>query len=316
MDERHAEYTSKFWSLNDSVTGQNQLSASLAEQVKELKLTSDSTSSIARDALKFAKDTRAELRHSASSTKFIAQEARDIALAAREALDTSSTPRDTDDDMEAPLNTSSIDAAFATADAVIHSGLAGLESKVSSLLNRATTRPREVHPDAPSTPARHPRFSAVQDVWSGKDHYDSDAAYNARHHNLSPDDISSTKHDDSSYHSSPDRGIHPSPDRGDRPGNVPPGLHSAYTRRLEPHILTWHAGSLGGNPITGTDFMEDSDVEALDISGPITIDIAECHYDIDRIGTTPDGSNRTNGDTLIRMPALLPPRPAQISPTS
>ncbi len=133
----------------------------------------------------------------------------------------------------------------------------------------------------PTTPARHPRFSEVNDIWSGNDQYDSDAAYASRHRSFSPDDISSTKSgEDSSDTSSPARGT-PLPSSNRTNFQAPTPWHSHHALwGLEPHIITWHAGVLGGNPISGTDFMEVPDVEALDISGPLAVVIAESHYNM------------------------------------
>ncbi len=115
MDKRHENDIAKFSSLNESVIGQNQLTASMAEQVKGLRLSADNIQSVAQEALDIASATRTKFN------QFVTTAVND------------------------PINTSTIDAAFADADNALRSGLAGLESEVSSHMDRAD------HPCPPPT---------------------------------------------------------------------------------------------------------------------------------------------------------------------
>ena len=51
-------------------------------------------------------------------------------------------------------------------------------------------------------------------------------------------------------------------------------------RGLQPEILLWHAGGPLGDPVCGCDFMEAPDVEALDITPDLAVDITEDHLDV------------------------------------
>ncbi len=261
MDVRHENYMAKFWSLNDSVVGQNQLSASVADQVKDLRLSTESIKFMAQEALDIASGTRKQFCQSVSH------------------------------DAEAPSHTASIDDAFAAADDALQSGLNGLVSEISDHIDQATA----LHPvndplPTAATPTRHPRFSAVQDVWSERDKYDSDAAYASGHQ--SPDETSSADN-------------MPSPDRDDSPHRITSRYNPAYTRGLAPHILAWHAGApSGGDPINGTDFMEVPDVEALDISGDVAADIAECHFDLVKNWDNPRWTQHFTSSNTGPMPSF------------
>ncbi len=234
-DDRHENYMSRFNDLKHSMQGQRQLINSVVHQVKGVV-----------DQVKDVHDIAAHTRSRLNQLE--------------------------DSSSDEPSNTSNIDEAFAATDAALRSGLDDLAAEVSSHLDRAAARPRDdTNPTDASTPARHPRFTAVNDVWSGNE-YDSDAAYASRHRpSLSPSDSNDLSHPSTSPErasNSQDRAIFPHPSR------------SHHTRGLDPHILTWHAGALGGNPITGTDFMDEHDVEALDITGSLAVNIAECHFNM------------------------------------
>lgn len=63
-------------------------------------------------------------------------------------------------------------------------------------------------------------------------------------------------------------------------GPTSPRHRLALTRGLGDDILAWHAGEPGGDCITGRDFMEDPDVEALGVPSELAVTVAEDHFDI------------------------------------
>ena len=199
-----------------------------------------------------------------------------------------------------PTTSSTIEDAFAAADAAISDGLNSMEREIGSRLDRNIS--------SASTPVSSPpsvRFANVTDRWSHKDPYDSDAAYSAAHgstasttadgkdESLSParDACSTTAVNNNSVGDGQRDSSHGSFGDSLSPrynGPTSPRHRLALTRGLDPCILAWHAGvEAGGDPVVGVDLMEDPDVEALGVPPEFAVDVAEDHMDIVENWTNP-----------------------------
>ena len=186
-----------------------------------------------------------------------------------------------------PAHSSTIDEAFAAADAALSDGIASMQNEVSDRLDR------EISSRTTNTSTPGVRFTNVNDRWRTREPYDSDAAYAAAHApsptSSTPDsttarEFSTRAQEDSStsshHHSSP-RGTYGDSLSPRFNGPTSPRYRLAITRGLSAEVLAWHAGDLsGGDAVDGTDFMEDTDVAALGITPDLACEVAEDHLDI------------------------------------
>ena len=195
-----------------------------------------------------------------------------------------------------PAPSSTIEDAFAAVDAALSDGLASMQNKVSDRLDREISS-RNTNP---TTTGVH--FANVEDCWSHREPYDSDAAYAAAHTppaartDPSPTSPSTTTDDTTTRefstraqdccsncdhrHHSP-RGSYGDSLSPRYNGPSSPRYRLAITRGLSDDILAWHAGAIsGGDAVDGIDFLEDPDVEALGITSDLACGVAEDHMDI------------------------------------
>ena len=181
-----------------------------------------------------------------------------------------------------PALTSSVETAFQEADAALSEGISTLERELGSSLDQ------NISSRLASSSSGGTRFSNVRDRWSSRAPHDSEAAYAAAH---TPSAAASTTtirvpdggngDGNGSPHSFGD-GLTP---RYNGPSS--PRHRNALMRGLHPDILLWHAGGKLGDPVCGCTFMEEEDVEALDILPELAVGIAEDHLDIVENWTNP-----------------------------
>jgi hypothetical protein len=186
-----------------------------------------------------------------------------------------------------PAQSSTIEEAFAAADAALSDGIASMQNEVGDRLDREISS----RTNNASTPGV--RFSNVDVRWRNQEPYDSDAAYAAAHTtsptSSTPDsttarEFSTRAQEDSStgsQHRSSPRGTYGDSLSPRFNGPTSPRYRLAITRGLSSEVLTWHAGTLsGGDAVDGIDFMEDTDVTALGITSDFSCEVAEDHLDI------------------------------------
>ena len=189
-----------------------------------------------------------------------------------------------------PERSSTIEEAFAAADAALSDGIASVQNEVGERLDREISS--RTH--QPST--HGVRFSDVTDRWSGREPYDSDAAYAAAHAPSSTPTTTSTpdsttnrefstraqdySSDGTTCNTSP-RGTYGDSLSPRFNGPSSPRYRLALTRGLNSDILAWHAGEpSGGDEVDGIDFMEEPDVEALGVTSDLACGVAEDHWNI------------------------------------
>ena len=185
--------------------------------------------------------------------------------------DTTTTP---------PERSSTIEEAFAAADAALSDGITSVQNEGGECLDRA----------------HGVRFSNVTDKWSDREQYDSEAAYAAAHAHSSTTTTTSTpdsttnrefstraqdySSDGTTCNTSP-RGTYGDSLSPRYNGPSSPRYRLAITRGLNSDILAWHAGApSGGDAVDGIDFMEEPDVEALGVTSDLACGVAEDHWNI------------------------------------
>ena len=179
----------------------------------------------------------------------------------------------------------SVQAAFDAVDAALSEGI--------SSMARELDRNIDANSDEST---RGVRFHGVSDRWSHREPYDSEAAYAAAHPTSGTNTSTASGNDPTSPSvtarstttirdaDGSDGGDGGSPNSyGDglsprNNGPFSPRHRNALMRGLPPDILLWHAGGALGDPVCGCEFMEDVDVEALDILPELAVGIAEDHY--------------------------------------
>lgn len=194
-------------------------------------------------------------------------------------------------------HSSTIEEAFAAADATISDGIASMQNEVRDRLDQ------EISSRTQQTSTPGVRFTNVTDRWSDREPYDSDAAYTAAHaSSAAPTGTSSpsssnpdgTTNEEFSTRaqdcSSTNTHCNTSPCGAEAYGDslsprfngpTSPHYRLAITRGLSADILAWHAGTIsGGDTVDGIDFLEDPDVGDLGITSELAGDVAEDHFNI------------------------------------
>ena len=285
-ESRHLDYLTRFRTLDDTTLGNTTLLSSISEQVTDLRTSLGCTTFTAQEALELATSTRTTLRQYMTTQHIHPTE----------------TPP--------PANTASLDDAFDATEAALRNNLDGLATEVGDCLDRNIA----ARSSATSTPARHPRFTNVNEIYTGKYNTDSDRAYAAAHPSndttpgrvthtsqvSSVDGVSPAAHDTLSYGNTP---------RSHLGSPTSPHPWDTLVRGLSTDILSWHAGvPTGGDAINGLDFMEVPDIEVLGVSGDVACFIVEYHYDIVQNWNNPRWVQRDQRD--FSNSSYMPPSAA------
>ena len=151
-----------------------------------------------------------------------------------------------------PVQSPTIEEAFAAADAVLCDGIASIENEVGDRLDR------KLSSQANTTSTPGVRFTDVNERWRNQEPYDSDAAYAAAHArsttSSTPDSTTAREFSTRAQECSSTNSLRHSSPRGSYGDSLSPRFNGptspryrlAITRGLSSEILAWHAGELSG----------------------------------------------------------------------
>ena len=279
--------------IQAQLDGQRAVSAGFAQSIThmqhELQTLRDATtanSTCIGDAIKIANESHQCILEFKSVASGLTHQFHTVTTTvdnfiAKQTTSTSSPP---------PAQSSTIEEAFAAANAALSEGIASMQNEVGDRLDQ------EISSRTQQPSSHGVRFSNVTDRWSGREPYDSNAAYKAAHApsstpttTTSPDSTTNREFSTRAQDCASDGTTHNSSPRGTYGdalsprfnGSNSPRYRLAITRGLNSDILAWHAGEpSGGDAVDGIEFMEEPDVEALGVPSNLSCGVAEDHWNI------------------------------------